>query len=288
MTMKFFGTILAGAALAMSVTSCNTDGDSTQTQNVEVLNITTTGNTQELEVGIAQFVVSTATDADQFALGMGDETWRFSNLKRTMGQDGYTWKETATTQLTGCPTMPSPFTVRMTGIAGNTYYKLGFTDKSITGIALATGYVSQTTVINVETGEQVLYTSEIKKNQFIVEIIGEDIKKDKKCNLNLLIGGASFIDGMPAMNMRFKSIPFKIEGDMLSFETASLIPELVQGGNSFAPQERFPISDLHASGTLGGPITLKFDCTYKDKNDVETKYRVRSQLLGVLPSSSSN
>lgn len=80
MTMKFFGTILAGAALAMSVTSCNTDGDSTQTQNVEVLNITTTGNTQELEVGIAQFVVSTATDADQFALGMGDETWRFSIL----------------------------------------------------------------------------------------------------------------------------------------------------------------------------------------------------------------
>lgn len=284
--MKLFGTILASAVLALTVTSCNTDGESTNTQNVSVLNIIETGGTQKLEVATAQFVLSTGTDADQFALGVDGAVWRFSNLRRTMSQEGYTWKETATTQLTGCPTMPSPFTVKMLGVAGNTYYKLGFVDRTITGIALATGYVSQTTVMEAETGRQVLYTSDLNKNQFIVEMNAEDIKKNQ-CTLNLHIGGASFIEGMPAMNMRFKSIPFKIDGNMLSFEKTSLTPELSSGGD-FIPQERFPISDLNASGVLGGPINLEFCCTYKDKNGVETKYRVRSRLLGVLPQSSGS
>ncbi len=284
--MKLFGTILASAVLALTVTSCNTDGESTNTQNVSVLNIIETGGTQKLEVATAQFVLSTGTDADQFALGVDGAVWRFSNLRRTMSQEGYTWKETATTQLTGCPTMPSPFTVKMLGVAGNTYYNLGFVDRTITGIALATGYVSQTTVMEAETGRQVLYTSDLNKNQFIVEMNAEDIKKNQ-CTLNLHIGGASFIEGMPAMNMRFKSIPFKIYGNMLSFEKTSLTPELSSGGG-FTPQERFPISDLKASGVLGGPINLGFCCTYKDKNGVETKYRVSSRLLGVLPQSSGS
>ncbi len=75
--------------------------------------------------------------------------------------------------------------------------------------------------------------------------------------------------------------------DMISFSIASLTPELSANG-SFTPQDRFPISDLNASGVLGGPINLEFCCTYKDKNGTETKYRIRSRLLNILPSSSGS
>lgn len=71
------------------------------------------------------------------------------------------------------------------------------------------------------------------------------------------IFGASFIDGMPKLNMAFGSIPYIVNGDKYELSIGTLTPTF--GG---APFNRFPITDLKATIDFTTGFDLEFTCAY--------------------------
>lgn len=71
------------------------------------------------------------------------------------------------------------------------------------------------------------------------------------------IFGASFIDGMPKLNLAFDAVPYTASGDRYVFSAASLTPSF--GGTPFP---RFPITDLKATLDFATGFNLEFTCGY--------------------------
>lgn len=69
--------------------------------------------------------------------------------------------------------------------------------------------------------------------------------------------GASFIDGMPKLNLAFDAVPYTMNGDRYVFSVASLTPSF--GGTPFP---RFPITDLKGTLDFATGFDLEFTCGY--------------------------
>ncbi|MDE7375670.1 MAG: hypothetical protein K2N16_02345 [Muribaculaceae bacterium] len=79
----------------------------------------------------------------------------------------------------------------------------------------------------------------------------------------LSIAGAKFNDRMPAMNMRFKNIPYQVTKDGLYKLSISSIPEPVVVGSdgTETPNPSYPITDFYCSTDACNNMTLNFTCT---------------------------
>lgn len=73
---------------------------------------------------------------------------------------------------------------------------------------------------------------------------------------DITLNGASFISGMPPMNIRFPNVPFTVTGNKMVFEQNALIPFI---GDT--PYTRFPITGLYGQLDFGKGFELDFTCT---------------------------
>ena len=71
------------------------------------------------------------------------------------------------------------------------------------------------------------------------------------------IFGASFIEGMPKLNLAFDAVPYTKDGDKYILTAASLTPSF--GGTPFP---RFPITGLKATLDFATGFDLEFTCGY--------------------------
>ena len=74
--------------------------------------------------------------------------------------------------------------------------------------------------------------------------------------VNVLMGAASFIGGMPAMDIEMREIPFSVSGENVTFAKPFLTPYI---GDT--PYERFPITDVKGELVLDKGMELEFVCT---------------------------
>lgn len=79
----------------------------------------------------------------------------------------------------------------------------------------------------------------------------------------LSISGAKFNDRMPAMNLRFKDIPYQVTAEGLYKLNIASIPEpmVVGSDGKETPNPSFPITDLYCSTDACNNMTLNFTCT---------------------------
>lgn len=103
----------------------------------------------------------------------------------------------------------------------------------------------------------------------------------------LSIAGAKFNDRMPAMNLRFKDIPYQVTKDGLYKLNIASIPEPVVVGSDGkeTPNPSFPITDLYCSTDACNNMTLNFTCTISQRpqgasEPVSLPYHVKVECKG--------
>lgn len=102
-----------------------------------------------------------------------------------------------------------------------------------------------------------------------------------KNNATVGVFNAKFAEGMPAMNMTFKDIPYTINQSGYDCTIAELTPTI---GDT--PYPSYKITDFRMSGMWGGTQVVSFTCTI-DTEKLKGTYNVVANLT-IIPSSSNN
>ncbi len=87
----------------------------------------------------------------------------------------------------------------------------------------------------------------------------------KTMKAEMFIYRSRFVVNMPMFNLSFAEVPFKLTNDGITFESASLTPNVVtfkQDGSvdKRTPNERFKITDFSGSMSVAGKLDFSFNC----------------------------
>lgn len=296
--MKINKTFLAAALVAAVFTSCETKENShRETQPFNMLNYVTDGTEENYSIGTASISIeylgesaSSLSVRKVVMAGGSEQSFDVNALTNKNVASGMGFELSPTSVATNGM---SDINISLLGGSAwiqqwNLFYNFKSGNEKVFGMPAISFYFSATKVTKALNGEPVLSTEEVAKNRYQITINEKDVNKATR-TLNLYVAGAAFMEGMPAMNMVFKDIPFSIENGRLTFAADRLVPSVLTGDNADkeVPNEKFPITDLEGSGLLGDNITLKYSCTPTIGEDNSTTYNVVSTLKFRLQSSSS-
>lgn len=283
--------LFVGALIgAIALTSCDTEHESRQTMPVSMMNYTVTSGGEAYSIGTSTFTLN-YTSPNESGLRIegldfvdaNTKVYDFENLTLKSYTEGFSLEPNNTTT-------PMPTSLKATMLlVGNMSYNINMGGNTIIGVSLQQTFYSTTVVANAQTGEQVKRTDDAAYNRFGTLISSKDLNTDKR-SLNLYIFSAAFMEGMPSVNMVFKDVNFAVQRDRLVFSKDELIPEKVNSQNleNTVPQERFKITDLAGSITIGGEGVVSFVCNYEAPTGEVVPFRVQSVLKNNVSQSSSN
>lgn len=284
--MKINKTILATAIVAVALTSCETKENShRETQPFYMLNYVTNGTDENYSVGTSaisiEYIGESASSLSIREVVMSDDSKKsfdVTNLTNKSVTNGINFALSSTSSASGM----SDVNINLFGGTNfiqqwNLYYSFKSGNDVVYGMSCLQNFFSATTVTSPVGSPYV--TEEAAKNRYQISINEKDLNSDKR-TLDLYVAGASFMKEMPAMNMVFKNIPFKIKDGKLTFAIDYLIPCVLKGenGNKEEPNDKYPISNLEGSGMIGDEITLKYSCAPTIQGDNSVTFDVLSKL----------
>lgn len=285
--MKINKTILATALVAVALTSCETKENShRETTPFYMLNYVTDGTQEHYSIGNSaisiEYFGESATNLSVSKVVMlngSTSDFEVTNLTNKNVANGFGFALSSSSASSGM----SDISINLLGGTSyigqwNLFYRFTTGNEKVYGMPAISYYFSSTRVTKPD-GEPVMTTDEVGKNRYQISINDKDLNTAQR-TLDLYVAGASFMQGMPAMNMVFKNIPFSINNGKLTFAIDHLTPSVLTGENADkeVPNDKFPITDLQASGVLGEEITLKYSCTPTISSGSSTTYNVASTL----------
>ncbi len=287
--MNINKSLLAGAMLALVLTSCEKKENShRETYPYYMLNYATDGNSEAYSIGQSALSIEYMQDEGS-SLEMKNVVMPGGSSKSFIVPD-LSYKEVAngvTLSSRGAAAV-NDFKGGFygTGIASymypqwNLFYSFESDGSKVYGMPAASYYYSITNVLDPD-GRPVMSTAATDKNAYQIVVNDKGINTAGR-TLNLYVVAASFMGGMPAMNMVFKNIPFRVENGLLCFEAASLTPYRLVDTKEVEAKE-FPITNLSARGVFGEDIMVRYSCTPTISAGNSTTYTVNSTLKFGIP-----
>lgn len=280
-------TILAAALVAVALTSCETKENShRETQPFEMLNYVTNGTDETYSIGISAITIEyIGTSASGLSIrdvvmnGGEKKNFEVTGLTNKNVTNGMGFIESASSAAPGMTDLSINLLGGTSFISTwNLFYNFTAGTEKVCGMPKVSFYFSKTNVTD-PVGAPVLTTEDGSKNRYQITVNDKDINTASR-TLNIYVIGASFMQGMPAMNMVFKDVPFEIENGVLKFAINRLVPSVLAGenGTTEVPNDKFPITDLEGVGRIGDEVTLKYSCTPTLNEGNSTTYNVESTL----------
>lgn len=291
--MKINKTLIACALFAVAFASCETKENShKETQPFSMLNYVTNGTDETYSMGITAVTIEYLADngsslsvRNVVMPGGSSREFNLTDLTNKSVENGFNFVLSPSSTATG---VSDPYIAFYGGSSWiqqwNLFYRFKAGENTVYGMPAVSNYFSRTSVTNPE-GTVVMATEAADKNRYQIEINDKDINTANR-TLNIYLGAAAFMTGMPAMNMAFQNIPFSVKDGRISFAVDRLVPGIINN-DKIVPNDKFPITNLSGSGVFGEEITLQYSCTPTIAAGSSITYTVKSTLLFRVKKSST-
>lgn len=298
LTFALIGTMSIGA-----FSSCASKGNSmTQQIPYKMFNYAYSGTEEVFSLGDALYEIDYINDTESWVKISGlllpgsgmSTTMTLNNLRMTVTDksDAFIFKPSSSTQ-----TSLLNFEARIAGSFMNPYYTFT-TPEGVTvkAIAQSSGYLSSSKIFNAEDGtlNTAYSTEDVDKNRYYVQI-NEAHLSDSQRSLRIKLDYPSFpayakrqVNGQDQYSdlsvVVFKDIPFSIINNRtIQFAIDELVPSYSPDGTTLKDIEGYKVTDLTASGTLGGDLTISYNWVVPNSDKTEpATYKVMATLVQTL------